>query len=495
MKYVIMCGGTYENFEVPKHLTKIRGERIVDRTIRLLKENNIKDIVITSNNPIFDSCGVPRISNEKNNFTQKKSWVVTKGCWLDAFYHFNEPCCYLFGDVCYSDKAIKKIIETTSDSILLFGSNPKSNEGYLVKTWYEPFAFKVFDYNFFYKKVEETRTLHNNHKLKRPPSAWELYRCIFNLDVNSRDFEEHYITINDYTTDIDNLNVNENDAQRIEYFMSKDEGTNKVLSKVFGIISWLPDDSKDRELRVERLNRTFEQIHNVFGDVNFLVVAQNWKDYKVPKFVKNIDVFKYDKLGILEARKKLRQHFLDLNYDYLIMCDDDIIIETDGPLYGQAYLDELDFHPQGFIFLQYDAAQLNLCAISRFIYEQEPMVDIDPQKYGGYEDTIFSNLLHYKYPSYEFKTIHGIRCTQFMNSEEKAPSTWSKDNNHQVNWRYVCLYIEQFKNGDFSMKLDPNKYPPITPAILSKLKWFEEAIWYGWVTKEEYNEFKKKYGL
>ena len=36
-----MAGGEYKDFETPKQLTIINGERLVDRTIRLLKKNGI----------------------------------------------------------------------------------------------------------------------------------------------------------------------------------------------------------------------------------------------------------------------------------------------------------------------------------------------------------------------------------------------------------------------------------------------------------------------
>ena len=44
MKYIIMCGGKYDEFEKPKQLLEVNGEVIVERTIRLLKEK--KNIVI-----------------------------------------------------------------------------------------------------------------------------------------------------------------------------------------------------------------------------------------------------------------------------------------------------------------------------------------------------------------------------------------------------------------------------------------------------------------
>ena len=40
-----------------------------------------------------------------------------------------------------------------------------------------------------------------------------------------------------------------------------------------------------------------------------------------------------------------------------------------------------------------------------------------------------------------------------------------------------------------------NRHLSITQEVIRKKKWFEEAIWYGWVKPEEYEEFKKKYGL
>ena len=33
MKYIIMCGGSYDKWDTPKHLTPLKGEPIVARTI------------------------------------------------------------------------------------------------------------------------------------------------------------------------------------------------------------------------------------------------------------------------------------------------------------------------------------------------------------------------------------------------------------------------------------------------------------------------------
>ena len=49
-----MCGGKYKDFETPKQLLKVNEEVIIERTIKLLKENGIKDIAISTNNLAFD---------------------------------------------------------------------------------------------------------------------------------------------------------------------------------------------------------------------------------------------------------------------------------------------------------------------------------------------------------------------------------------------------------------------------------------------------------
>lgn len=489
MIYAIMCGGNYTNLiDVPKQLTKINGERLVDRTIRLLRENGVDNIVITSNNPIFDTCGVRRVEDKSNTYSKSNN----KTYWVDAFYKFNKPTCYLFGDVYYSDESIKSIVEHKTDDILFFSTAKPFAYDY-IKPYVEPLAFKVSNYTKFYDAINKCKKLWDEGKFWRHPIAHDVW-CVLKGYPTEYDyfkkqtddiFGPGFIGIHDYSCDIDC----EKDIKILQNKINNKNIENKELSKVFGFISWLPDKEPDRGLRVERLNRALNQIKSLFGDVNIMIIAQNWKEYELPEGI-NAQVFKYDKLGILGARKILRRHFLESNYDYLIMCDDDIMIEIKDDNAPNNYLKSIDSNPNGFMFLQYKAAQLNLCAISRFIYKQEPMVDTDPEKGEGYEDTIFSNLLHYKYPEYEFYTDENIKCIQFMNKNEKAPSTWSKENNnHSQNWSVTEFYIGQFKKGNF--KIDKK----LANEFINELKWFDKAKWWGWTTPEEYEKFKRKYGI
>ena len=204
MKYVIMCGGTYKNFEEPKQFLKVNGERLVDRTIRLLKENGVEDIVITSNNPAFDSCGVPRFADERNTFSQDSCWTNMQGFWLDGYYHFNEPTCYLYGDVFYSKKAIKTIVQVTPPDFILFYSDPwRLPADRRIKQWVEPLAFKVVDYQKFYNGIEVVKQMFLNGETDRHPITWELHNYLCGCNVNNLRPHRKCMSINDISNDID----------------------------------------------------------------------------------------------------------------------------------------------------------------------------------------------------------------------------------------------------------------------------------------------------
>lgn len=198
MKYIIMCGGEYKKFTTPKHLLEVNGERVVDRTIRLLKENGVKDIYISSNNPLFDSCGVPRLEHY-NDFELGKDYE--KGFWLNAFYPVKEPVTYIFGDVYFSENAIKTIVEYKTNNDVLFGTGIAMNEQH--QNWGEPFAYIVNNIDKFFKAIDDIRVLYKEGKVKRMPVVWELYRYLHGLDINIQRITTDYVAIDDGTIDID----------------------------------------------------------------------------------------------------------------------------------------------------------------------------------------------------------------------------------------------------------------------------------------------------
>lgn len=214
MKYIIMCGGIYEAWETPRQLTKINGEPIVMRTVRLLREAGARDIAISSNDMRFAAFGVP-VLQHNNDLDVKKDRTST-GCWVSAFYPTDEPACYIMGDVVFSPDAINTIVNRKTNSIRFFASRPPFHPSY-IKQWAEPFAFKVTDQKRFRAAIDYVKANINSGIFARHPIAWELWQVINGEDPRRINFD-NYTAINDYTCDVDRPE----DAEQIERAMNYD---------------------------------------------------------------------------------------------------------------------------------------------------------------------------------------------------------------------------------------------------------------------------------
>ena len=201
MKYIIMCGGYYGYFEQPKSLTVVNGEPLVDRTIRLLIENGVarEDIKITSNDERLEGHGA-EVLHHNNPFKwyKKDGKEITEGYWLDAFMRFDEPVCYLWGDVYYTNYGIKTIVEYKSLINTFFGTIDKN-----LKPWEEPLAYKVYDNETFFKGIEKVKKLFNEGKCRRHPIVWELYRVLNGINVNTHRLARGYVNVPGGGMDVD----------------------------------------------------------------------------------------------------------------------------------------------------------------------------------------------------------------------------------------------------------------------------------------------------
>lgn len=191
MKYIIMCGGPRSE----KPLRVIYNESLIQRTTRLLKENGITDIVISSNNEDYNNLGFPVLHHD-NSITWDGFY------WLKAFYPMRDPVCYIYGDVFFSPEAIRTIVETQTDDIEFFASSPPFSNEY-PKKWAEPFAFKVQNVERFFKCIDRVVQLDRWQQFQRHPISWELWQVIKGTPINKIIYT-NYTAINDYTVDIDN---------------------------------------------------------------------------------------------------------------------------------------------------------------------------------------------------------------------------------------------------------------------------------------------------
>lgn len=211
------------------------------------------------------------------------------------------------------------------------------------------------------------------------------------------------------------------------------------LNKVFGIISYFPDNDSDYhiETRRERSRRFREllfKLEELWPDVDIMVIAQNWQDFELPEIKNKIITFHYGKLGILGARRELRKRFLASDYDYLIMLDDDGMIETEDP---SIYMHEIDKHPDGIGVIRHFNCPLMLLAVSKAIYSQIDMPDIDAEKGQGFEDDVFVASCFAKFPDKAFDFPKDcVQETSFKyNGVGKCPSTWAGE--RKYDWKHM----------------------------------------------------------
>ena len=199
MQVIIMCGGEYKDFKQHKALSVIKGEVLVEHTIRLLEENGIKDWYISATDPSFEKYG--NILKHKNSFKAEGNDKCI-GYWVDAYYPVSKPTIYLHGDVYYTDEAIKKILNLNPTKNTFIGNKYALNEEH--KKVGEPFGWIIVEPNKFFTAIEETKRLQDEGKVERGIAiSWELYEVLNGYNVNDFIIDKETYLVLDNVFDID----------------------------------------------------------------------------------------------------------------------------------------------------------------------------------------------------------------------------------------------------------------------------------------------------
>lgn len=239
------------------------------------------------------------------------------------------------------------------------------------------------------------------------------------------------------------------------------------IKKTFGIISYFPEPDSDyhKSARKERSRRCTElllKLDELWPDIDILIIAQNWKDYELPKIRNNITRYDYDKLGILGARRELRQKFLNSSYDYLIMLDDDGMISTSDP---SVYMNTIDEHPDGIGVIRRTGCPLMLLAISKSVYSQIDMPDLDAEKGQGFEDDVFVSRCFSQFPDKAFDFPKDcIKETSFKyKGPGMCPSTWAAENRYD--WDYMRNVTDSLMKSATRIRPEGKNTEPIDIII------------------------------
>ncbi|MCO8194789.1 2-C-methyl-D-erythritol 4-phosphate cytidylyltransferase [Anaerofustis sp. NSJ-163] len=183
MKYIIMADGKgkrWHNYKnIPKHFIEVNGEKIIERTVRLLNEfDKDSEVIITSHDERYEIKGSKRYE-PKHNILE-----------IDRFTSelIEDNICFLYGDTYYSDKAIEKIIKLNTDDLMFFG-NGKS----IV-------AIKIKDSDVFTKHVENVRKLYLEGKIEKC-IGWQVYQSFQGISFKEKEIKDKYVYIHDDTQD------------------------------------------------------------------------------------------------------------------------------------------------------------------------------------------------------------------------------------------------------------------------------------------------------
>lgn len=205
-----------------------------------------------------------------------------------------------------------------------------------------------------------------------------------------------------------------------------------------GIISYLPDDKELRNIRIDRLNKTILDCNRLFN-LSILIIAQNWNDFTLD--YDNVIPFYYDKLGITGARKELRNKFINSDFDYLIMLDDDAKLvgtRSDASL----YLDQIENHP-GKWYGVYKSQLLKLFAISKDMFREVDYPEGEAEHGDFFEDMYLIMLLNKLYPRNKFLFTRNT-LNDISDSANDPNSTWyhKQFNKHDIGDRTRAMIKE-----------------------------------------------------
>ena len=184
MRYVIMAdgkGSRWNNFMGhKKHEISIQGETLLERTVRLVHGcDGEADILITSHDESVDIPGARRYE-PKNNVLE-----------IDRFTDelIGDDMCFLYGDVLYSEEAIRTVKARRGSAPLLFFGSEKSicavliGDGRLFRSLYLEVRRKFLD-----GEISECK-------------GWQVYHLYAGLPLNGREIGRSYVLLDSFTRD------------------------------------------------------------------------------------------------------------------------------------------------------------------------------------------------------------------------------------------------------------------------------------------------------
>lgn len=184
MRYVIMADGRGSRWNDfmgrKKHDIRVSGETLLERTVRLVhKFDKAAEVLITSHDTSVDIPGASRYE-PKNNVLE-----------IDRFTAelIGDDMCFLYGDVLYSEDAVKTVIAHRGKRPLLFFGSERSICAVLVGSG------ELF--RSLYLEVREKFVSGELNECK----GWQVYHLYAGLPLDGRAIGESFVILDSFTRD------------------------------------------------------------------------------------------------------------------------------------------------------------------------------------------------------------------------------------------------------------------------------------------------------
>ena len=194
------------------------------------------------------------------------------------------------------------------------------------------------------------------------------------------------------------------------------------MKATIGIISYLPQHQPARDGRRQKLVALIKSCNWLFG-IGISIVAQGWEDEDIELIGRmgNVSIVgRHQKLGIVGARKALREWFLGSGYTHLIMLDDDCVLKGTKES-GSEYLRQI--RENSGCFMEFNGTLLKLFCIPRDLMAEVDYPDMSVENGDGFEDRMFVGMLRKRFPDRRAEFTHNGLEEMSMSSMDPL-STW-----------------------------------------------------------------------
>jgi hypothetical protein len=197
-RVIVLAAGSGERWKdfrgTPKHLTKIEGKVLLERTCsQFLKYTDDVCVIGLDERYKVEGTSLYAIQSQNTHWRDAAKFLSSKNLWLN-----DGRTVLVFGDVYFTSEAVKTIMKDKDPFKFFLRTGPSELSG---ARWKEIFGLS-FDQNMAKTIGQNILYLVSMGQIQRQ-AGWELYRYMIGPAPSGMFENPHFVEINDWTEDFD----------------------------------------------------------------------------------------------------------------------------------------------------------------------------------------------------------------------------------------------------------------------------------------------------